>query len=308
MFDLRYHIASLAAVFIALAVGIVIGVAIATGGKVNKRALDLRDSQIAGLKADLDARGQQLRDAQAEGAASADVLASMYPELLHGRLHDRAVGVLSLGSDDRALDAIEDVLGTAGAGTPVRVTTLGLPFDADEVLATVRSDPAFASVANLEDLGHALGRQLADGGDTVWSLVRTALVEQASGSPDGSLDGVVVISAWQPEQGDDAKTQRANGAAEELIRGLLDGLEESGTIVVGVARWQGLDGPATLGAFQGIPTVNDVDLTPGRIALALVLAGAREGHYGIGASDGVAPPVEPLDPATLTTTAAAGGG
>ena len=34
MFDLRYHVASLAAVFIALAVGIVIGVAIASGGSV----------------------------------------------------------------------------------------------------------------------------------------------------------------------------------------------------------------------------------------------------------------------------------
>ena len=58
MFDLRYHVASLAAVFIALAVGIVIGVAIAGGGNLEETTQGLR-------QADFDDLEQRLEDAQA---------------------------------------------------------------------------------------------------------------------------------------------------------------------------------------------------------------------------------------------------
>ena len=46
---------------------------------------------------------------------------------------------------------------------------------------------------------------------------------------------------------------------------------------------------------RGISTVDDIDLTAGRLALALLLAGAQPGHYGFGesATDGSVPPIEP---------------
>ena len=61
MFDLRYHVASLAAVFVALAVGIVIGVAIAGGGNLEETTQGLR-------QADFDDLEQRLEDAQARVA------------------------------------------------------------------------------------------------------------------------------------------------------------------------------------------------------------------------------------------------
>ena len=50
MFDLRYHVASLAAVFVALAVGIVIGVAIAGGGNLEETTQGLRQADFDDLE------------------------------------------------------------------------------------------------------------------------------------------------------------------------------------------------------------------------------------------------------------------
>jgi hypothetical protein len=49
-------------------------------------------------------------------------------------------------------------------------------------------------------------------------------------------------------------------------------------------------------ARADLSSVDDVDLEAGRLALALLLAGATPGSYGVKqtASDGVLPPVEPL--------------
>ena len=47
-------------------------------------------------------------------------------------------------------------------------------------------------------------------------------------------------------------------------------------------------------------SVDDVDTTVGRLALALLLAGGQPGHYGVKetATDGAVPPIEPV----VTTT------
>ena len=55
MFDLRYHVASLAAVFLALVIGILVGVGISSGGFVSKGERSLLNSKIDELQRGLDA-------------------------------------------------------------------------------------------------------------------------------------------------------------------------------------------------------------------------------------------------------------
>ncbi len=50
MFDLRYHVASLAAVFLALVIGILVGVGIADRGYVDKGVRGLLEQRIAQLR------------------------------------------------------------------------------------------------------------------------------------------------------------------------------------------------------------------------------------------------------------------
>ena len=55
MFDLRYHVASLTAVFIALIIGILVGVGISSGGFVKKSERRILNDQIEKVQRELDA-------------------------------------------------------------------------------------------------------------------------------------------------------------------------------------------------------------------------------------------------------------
>src|SRR6266516_4304149 len=57
MFDLRYHVASLAAVFLALVIGILVGVGISDTGYVDKGYRGLLEQRIAKLQSDLSDAG-----------------------------------------------------------------------------------------------------------------------------------------------------------------------------------------------------------------------------------------------------------
>src|SRR5215210_7715993 len=59
MFDLRYHVASLAAVFLALIIGILVGVGIADRGYLDKVTRGLLEQEVANLQKQLDQTKQQ---------------------------------------------------------------------------------------------------------------------------------------------------------------------------------------------------------------------------------------------------------
>jgi len=59
MFDLRYHVASLAAVFLALIIGILVGVGIADRGLVDKARRSLLEQRVASLQARLNQATQR---------------------------------------------------------------------------------------------------------------------------------------------------------------------------------------------------------------------------------------------------------
>jgi hypothetical protein len=295
MFDLRYYIASLAAVFIALAVGIVIGVAIASGNKVPKGTLNLLNGKIARLNNQLDQQEASLRNAHAQLSAATDLLKDVYPDILTGRLQGRSYAVLYLGGkDDAARKGVEEALAAGGAGPPVRSTTLTLPFDAGVLMDLVQKNSSFAGLDDLAAVGHELGLQYASGSDSLWSVVRGELVEEGTGQLTSPVDGVVVVSDWLPESTNDPAAKLRNDEAAQLVAGMLNGLEDSGLKVVGVESYKGDGKPSTLAGFEGLSTVNDVDLLPGTVALGLLLATDAVGHYGVSAPDGVVPDLSPL--------------
>jgi hypothetical protein len=306
MFDLRYHVASLAAVFIALAVGIVIGVAIASGGGVE-------DTTKAVLEGDKRRLEERLQEAQERAERSEErqravnqLVERAYPAIMDGRLADDEIGVVFLGPIDPAVrSAVEKTLTDAGSGAPVRVTGLELPADPTALEDLIANDPtlaAFGTEGDIEGLGRGLGREFVDGGDTpVWEAADELIVEEGVGSTLTPLDGVVVVRSWSPPTEDASpEDEEAAAATEQLLDGLLDGLEDGSVPVVGVER-TGAD-PSSVSYFRdrGISTVNDVDAVAGQVALAVLLAGGRPGAYGVGDDvDAVAPPIEPIPAVTV---------
>jgi Copper transport outer membrane protein, MctB len=239
MFDFRYHLVSLAAVFIALAVGILLGAAIS--GKLGDAEDVLMKDRLAALNDQLTEERARSDIVERRSEAAQDLLADAYPALMQGRLDGKSYGVLFLGPVDGTVrSAVERTLSDAGGGSPVRLVALDTPVDPDELGSTLQGDEQLARYAaggdDFGDLGEALGRALVEEeGTPLWSSLSSTLIEERSGTTSGAVDGVIVVKTWkEPETLGDAQEQSETTATESLFDGLVRGLESTGLPVVGV--------------------------------------------------------------------------
>lgn len=292
MFDLRYHVASLAAVFIALIIGILVGVGLAGSG-VTKDA-ELKKVQIE--NADLSAAAQQ-KDAQIQALLRTQkAFALSYPALMANRLVGKRIAILFIGPVNATIRGdIEKTLADAGAQSSLRLRAISVPINAPAIDTALFARPAFVKYVGddkLSPLGKALASEFALGGDTpLWTLLSSKLVEESHGSAKQRVDAVVVVRTVKAQQ----------GASARFLTGLLSGLTVGGTTVVGVEDAATL--PSAVPAFmkRGLSTVDDVDQPVGRLALAVLLSGGIPGPSHFGVKDGasaVLPPVDPVAPLT----------
>jgi len=306
MFGLRYHVVSLAAVFVALAVGILLGVAIS--GKVTDAREGLEEELLRNensrLQDDVDAARAAEEAATQRGEATEQLLARAYPALMDGRLEGESIAVLFLGPTEGSLRAeVEGALADADAGAPAHVISLDVPVDGADLGAALEGDELLAAYADedadFSDLGRELGRELVEDGDApLWSALSSRLVEERTGNISDPVDSAVVVLTWTPPPEEEELDEQAAAdleATTSLMDGLVGGLDAVGIPVVGVASGGAPPEVVELYRDQGISSVDDVDAQAGRLALALLLAGAEPGHYGVGDdTDGVIPSIEPL--------------
>jgi Copper transport outer membrane protein, MctB len=288
MFDLRYHVASLAAVFVALLIGILVGVGLS--GKVDDAEKNQLRRQAASLERQLDAIGERQANSGRVENATNEVVKQGLPLLLEDRLRGRRVGLLFVGSPDRELQsAVRATLDDAGARGLTRMRALNIPIDSGQLDGDLASRPALAGYRGpdrLRELGKLLAQEFVFGGDApAWEALSEHLVVERRGRARPRLQGVVVARNAGPQQGDTAR----------FLAGIYEGLASTGTPAVGVES--STEEPSAVKAFDRaeLSSVDDIDLPAGRLALALLLAGAEPGHYGVKDADDVLPPFEQLD-------------
>lgn len=292
MFDLRYHVASLAAVFVALAIGILVGVGISGRGLVDDLERDRLNGDIAELRDELDAARDGSEQTEAERRAASEAVRRAFPLLAADRLDGQRVAVVFVGSVDPAVaSAIDGAVG-AGGGNVSSIRSIEAPIDdarLESMQRSLRGNPELAGYAGerqLDQLGRAIGRELALGDETpLLDMLGPALVEQASGDARRRVDGVVVVRSADPQAGPTGR----------FVKGLYSGLGSAGVPAVGVEAADAE--PTAVPAFSGggLSTVRGIDEPFGRLALVLLLAGGEPGDYGADAEDAV-PEIEPLPP------------
>ena len=282
MFDLRYHVFSLAAVFLALVLGILIGVAISDPSLTDRTELAKKRDEVTRLQKELETANAQSQQRQ----AASDFVAEAYPAVMHDRLAGKRIAVVFIGSvAGKKYAPVREALEDAGAEI-VRMRALRVPLPHDAVQAALSEQPKLAGyvgASHLQDLGRDLGRELADGDDTpLWDALADELVEQRRGSGRGDVDGIVVLRSVKPQQAETA----------QFLRGLYSGMNGASTVVA--AETSRAERPASIVYDRtGLSTVDDVDTRPGRVALAVLLAGGPSGHYALD----VLPPIPAVEPA-----------
>jgi hypothetical protein len=285
MFDLRYHVASLAAVFVALVIGIFVGVGLSGRGFVNDAERKNFEARIDELRADRDSAVARAASAQRRGDALDDFADTTYTSLVRRRLAGTTVGVVFVGSVDQGLaGTIRRTVSDAG-GRVVRLRALRVPLDPEAVDQALRGDPDTRDLAGADSrsrLGTTIARELVTGGQTpVLDRLSSVLVEEQLGLSKAPLDAVVVARPARPQQGE----------TEDFLGGLYSGLAASQVPSVGVEESNAR--PSAVPPFRasGLATVDAVDTAVGDVALVFLLEGARPGSYGLGenALDGVLP-------------------
>ena len=284
MFDLRYHVASLAAVFLALIIGILVGVGIASQTSVSESDRQLLEQRISDLQRDLESARTDADLLRRQQAAGTSYIEESYPAVMSGRLRGVPVALLFIGPVDSKLrSAVVQTLGDANGPPLARMRALQLPIDTAAVMGAIPSD---AGSPKLEEVGRRLGREFVGRGETpFWDALAPVIVQDSQGPSQREADAIVVV---QTVPLDGAPTTR-------LVSGVYAGLAGSGVPVVGVARTDQQPQRIAVYRARGLSSVDAVDTQVGRVALAVLLAGGEEGHYGLNTdADGVVPPIEPL--------------
>lgn len=279
-YSARYHATSLIAVFIALAVGILIGAEFGGDALTNTRR-DLEHSLVGNLQ---DARSR-VDELNADLNRSDEFAERVYPVLTRDRLQGRRFAILALGNLPSDITGeVEEALAPTG-GRLVGVGVVREPADVNglaEDLAQTRLSDLRTNPAALTELGTGLGRQLVVGG-TLPDVVRGHLFSRASGS-FGGLDGLIVVRD-QPEDMGPAQREKTN----QLETGLMNGVTKTKVPAVGVET--STDDSSSISFFQSsdLASVDDVDLTAGKLAMVFAMLGA-DGSFGVkGSADQLLP-------------------
>jgi hypothetical protein len=298
--NFRYHVVSLTAVFLALAVGLVLGTA-----ALNGPVADKINSQVNGLRNTNGQLRDQVSELKTRAASQNEFVNEVAPTLLAGRLAGRSVLVLSgptADTDDR--DRVVAMLKTAGATvtgqvqltkdytdptkdaalqdlvaqvTPPGVTTLpndGVGVDtASALLATV----LLANKAQLTTANRTL---------IVEAYERLGVIDRDGQIADGPPSAVVIVTG-EPATGTDADARNSAFLAAVKQFDVV-----AAQMVLAAPTAAGSGNPVAAVRDDGtlaktISTVDGVSLAEGQVATAMALAEqftGQVGHYGTGKS------------------------
>ncbi len=270
-YSARYHATSLIAVFLSLAIGILIGAEFG-GDALTGTRKDLEHSLVGNLQ-DARSRADEL---SGELGRANEFGERVYPVLTGDELDGKRVAVIAIGGlPSDVSGAIEEALAPTGAKL-VGVGVVREPVDIVGLSGDLSQTRFFDLQENpdqLTALGKGLGRQIVLGG-SLPEFLRGQLFSRASGS-FGELDAVIVVRNQSQDMGPVQKSK-----AGQFESALLAGMTATRTPVVGVESTHAE--PSSISFFQSndLATVDDIDMTAGKVAMVYAMLGA-EGHFGI---------------------------
>ena len=295
MITLRHHVLTIVAVFLALAVGIVLG-----GGPLSDVGTSVATA------------GNEEKAAPAEAQVGADYNASFLsavgPTLLSGRLADQTVAVVTVpGADEQVVTALTEGITGAGGTVSARyslsadlvdpgqkslVDTLG-----SQLLTQPGGDAVAADASTYDRIGQLLGLAVASkeaGGEDVNGKAR-AILDAFSGA--SLVEKPAEVSRRAPLVLLVLGTDASDEGSDAVVAGLVEGLaaQATGVVVAGTLH-DGGDGQ--LGRLRADPaaavvaSVDGIDVTAGRVATILALqrsATTPGGSFGASGADGALP-------------------
>ena len=251
--DLRYHLISLISVFLALAIGILLGVAMADRGVVSGRV----QAEITSIQQQLDRQQRQIGRQNAQIAEQEGMLEGMSEAMIADRLQGEAVALITGPyADPDVSGAVQGDLDAAGANI-VKVESLDPPEPAE---ITILETTSPQGTTLLEDEYTAFAREIL------------------TGEVEDTPEIVIFVGGGEVPEGAPPDTRNAlDDAQAQMFEVWLD----AGVRVVGAEPLRAGHSEVQLFQDVGIPSVTNADEPAGRAAIiACAVAEDCEGTYG----------------------------
>ena len=207
MINFRYHVVSLTAVFLALAIGLVVGTA-----ALNGPVADSLQTQIVSLNKDNSNKRDQINQYREELNRSQDFATEVAAPLLGSKLTGRKLLVLALPDTDVYADSVITMLKTAGATITAKVTVNEKFFDPNNTfelldLAGQSSEPSVP----IEGLPLN-----SDGVETASAQLALALLQRTGTTQATPADVTSILTAYS-KQGYISVDDKAVGGADGTV-------------------------------------------------------------------------------------------
>lgn len=274
MFDFRYHALSLTAVFVALALGLLLGVAIGDSGLVSSADRKLRNS----LHADVRNANNRADAAKRELARAENFANQAYPLLTRDRLTSRSIGLVFIGSAAKSVDdGVKTALRDTGA-TLKSVAVVSEPLDLGELGNRAKGSRyetlnagTTPDLGLVENYGFRIGAQYVAPGRLL-GRSRSSVFDVFNGKL-APLGGVVI--SYNPRDLDSVPAQ----VRDRFEQGFVAGIRASGVPIVGVETTT--TNPSVIHWYRDrkISSVDNIDEVAGHTALVYALLGAQ-GTFG----------------------------
>lgn len=279
MIDLRYHIASIVAVFLALGLGILIGSTI-VGDNVlvdqQKKVIDRLEEQF-----------ETLRTREAELTTESDNKTSiinkyenysqaMMPILVKDQLKNYQVALVVCGDSDVPA-GLQNALSVAGAKLVSKTAVLAnMKLDnskqRDALLNYYNLDTKTSPDTLRRNIAASVGTVITGKGDPdLIALLQKNDLVKFNGNTNIPVDGVIIVGG---------ANNLSAYFADSFDRGLISYLNGQGVKSFGVETSRVTYSCMENYQKENISTVDDVDFSPGQVSLILAMAG-EAGNYGI---------------------------
>ncbi|KUG04789.1 hypothetical protein ASZ90_017928 [hydrocarbon metagenome] len=293
MIDLKYHIASIVAVFLALGLGVLIGSTIVGDDLLvdqQQKMIERLEEQFYGLKdrevellADNDYKEQLISNYENYSQA-------LLPAVVSGRLEQYKVAVIVTGDSEIPAGMI-NAISMAGAQVVSKTVLLSnMKLEDEETSSRIK---AYYGLSNSEskaavrqNIADSVAQVILNKGEegTIAFLQQNNLVK-FSGANDIPLDGIIIVGG---------ANNFSNCFVDDFDSRLISNFLHADAKVFGVEGV--LVDYSYIGIFQeyNISTIDNIDKSPGQVSLILAMEG-EAGNYGIKATAQKFMPTIPVD-------------
>ena len=261
MFDMRYHIASLVAVFLALTVGLLLGSLIVDAGLL----ADEQERLLNSIRVDVDKISEKNRGLQSEVTGLRDFQKQVLPIAINDRLNETSVTILTLDeAQDGPANEVEKTLNQAGAATSrIYVNIRDIDVADTDLRQRLRELAEENEISDRALAGRFWPRIAAEISGAKPNELLSKLLDTGLAGADTTgtlIDNLVVVAA----------NDRRIGSRDIVLLDALSEIEGVRVIATEVSEVK----RSRIAAYKlrSVSTVDNIDTVPGKISLVYLLS------------------------------------